>query len=285
VLPVPQLDDVEVYCASSSDADPDLIAHPPAFVQLGRFGDLLLLLPAWKAWADLVGAPIHVVSTQEFGTVLEGASYVAPTLLNINWQTGIRTAMEKASELSPHVVVTQLHGANWRPPQPDSLASYSLTMWKRTGFLRYYAELPLVMDQRHPGRETLLARRWVRTKRPLILVNLDGWTSPIGRDRKQALGALLDALPGVEVLHLDRARAVRVYDQLALMDIAAGLLTCDTMPLHLVSASAVPYVALVRDDGQSGSIPKGNCVLRVGYSEIAQRLPEIERALHSFLHV
>lgn len=260
------------------------ISQPPAFVQTGRSGDLIQLMPAWKAWADFTGEPTKVVSTREFGAVLEGASYIAPTLLAIDWRTGIQEAIKVAATLSPYVVVTQLHGANWSPTEPDDLASYSLTMWKRTGFLRHYADLPLVFDKRDAGREATLLRRHVKTKLPLLLVNLEAWTSPMRHVARRLITELLEAF-AVEVVHLNKARAVRVYDQIALMDIAAGMITCDTMPLHLASASTIPYVALVRDEGQSASIPKGNCVLRVGYSEVLERLDEIEATFRDLLTV
>lgn len=284
MLPLPQLDDVAVD--GLQPFPPDLITHPPAFVQLGRSGDLLLLMPAWRAWAELTGAPIRVVSTRQFGTVLDGASYIKPTLLYIDWHAGIRDAIATAHTLSPYVVVTQLHATGWEAQsrQPDGLSSYALSMWKRTGYLEHYAKLPLVFDRRHAHREAVLIARHVRTKRPLLLVNLEGWTSPLGSRRKNPLLRLLESLqPEAEVLHLDRAHADRVYDQLGLMDIACGLLTCDTMPLHLAPASKVPYIALVRDEGQSGSIPKGNCVLTVGYSQLAWRMDEIERTLRTFI--
>lgn len=270
----------------SQPATDALLTDPPCFCQLGRFGDLIMLLPAFKAWAELTGAPIKVVSTREFGTVLEGCSYIAPTLLDIRWHFDLKEAMRVARTLSPHVIVTQLHAAGWENPsaQPDNLASYSLSMWKRTGFLAHYHDLPLVFDKRHTFREDRLFRMHIRTRRPLFLVNIEGWTSPISGAAKRGLRRIFEGLDGAaEVLHLPRAKAVRVYDQLGLMDRAAGMLTSDTMPLHLAPASAMPYIALVRDEGQSASIPKGNCILQVGYSEIEARYGDIEQAIYDLL--
>jgi len=283
VLCVPQPDEMWIQGASGVPSNLDLLNDPPAFVQLGRTGDLILLMPAWQAWAEYTGTPTKVVSTREFGTVLEGASYIAPTLLDIDWRS-VREAAAIASKLSPFVVVTQLHGHGWSPPHPDSLASYSLTMWQRTGFLRHYATLPLTFDNRSAKREATLLRRYVRGRRPLLLVNLDSWTSPVRNRVRRLITELLDVF-AAEVVNLNKARAERAHDQLALMDIAAGMITCDTMPLHLAAASTMPYVALVRDDGQSGSVPKGNCVLSIGYSEVLDRLPEIEQTFRDLLTI
>jgi ADP-heptose:LPS heptosyltransferase len=56
------------------------------------------------------------------------------------------------------------------------------------------------------------------------------------------------------------------------MDRAVGLLTVDTMTLHLAAACRIPYIAYTRSDGQSGSIPKGNCVANIGYSKVHERM-------------
>ena len=139
-----------------------------------------------------------------------------------------------------------------------------------------------MFDRRNIVREAILIKQHFRQSKAVLLVNLESWTSPIRGQAMQSLQAMLGRLPA-QIVHLNKARATRVFDQLALMDAAAGMLTCDTMPLHLAAASVMPYIALTRDDGQSGSVPKGNCRLQVGYSQITRRLPDIEDTLRSFL--
>ena len=82
-------------------------------------------------------------------------------------------------------------------------------------------------------------------------------------------------------LDLAKIKAQRIYDLLGLYDNAAGMITTDTATLHLAAASNIPYVALINNGG-AGSIPKGNCVLKVRYSQFQQRQKEIEIAVRNF---
>jgi hypothetical protein len=255
--------------------------EPPCFVQLGRFGDLILLLPAFKEWFDQTGIPPRVVSSFEFGTVLEGVSYVRPLLRNINWHFGLKQAANSAAALYPNVIVTQLHGDGFRV-EPDSLPSYSMTMWARTGVdLGLYEKLPVVFDRRRALQEKQLINRFVKHDKPLLLVNFDSYTSPL-HECDPIKRFISQWGSEFQILNTHFVRADRVFDLLGLFDIAAGLITIDTMTLHLASASKIPYVALVRNDGQSGSIPKGNCVLKIGYGEMHNRFAELESVLDNW---
>ena len=252
------------------------------YVQLGRIGDLILLLPAWKAIADRTGRNPVIVSSLEFGNVLHGVSYVNPVLLPYHWGGELKQAVNYAQSRFKNVVCTQLHG-NGVWAKPDSLASYSLSMWERTGLLSEYAQLPLVFDRRDRRRESILVAEHRKTDKPLLLYSNNGSTSPLHNDGglfTAGIGSLVDQF---EIINVGRINVRYVYDLLGLFDIAAGLITIDTMHLHLAPASKIPYVALVRDDGQSGSIPKGNCKLRVGYSRVHQQNERILGTVKSWL--
>lgn len=239
-------------------------SNPPVFVQMGRVGDLILLLPAFQAWAERSGKKTIVVTSKEFGGVLEGASYVQPIMLNMTWfEAGAAKAW--AAARYPQVIVTQLHGAGISVP-PDDMPSYSLTMWERTGLLAEYQSLPVVFDQRNQHREEMLLKTYITERKPVLLVKFDGWTSPFdgGHAIKERLQHWSDTF---QIIDLDHIMAHRAFDFLAFYDIATGLITGDTMTLHLAAASDLQYIAYARDDKQSGSIPKRNCVLNIGYSQ------------------
>lgn len=240
-------------------------SRPPAWVQMGRVGDLILLMPAWQAWAERSGRKTVVVTSKEFGQVLEGASYIQPILLPYSWYDAAK-ARQWAQARYGQVIVTQLHGTGLHTP-PDDLPSFSLTMWRRTGLAEEYATLPLTFDQRNPNREANLLARVLTNQKPIVLVKTDGWTSPF--DPANEVRACMREIFGdqIQIVDLDKIVAHRVFDLLGLLDKAIGLVTIDSMSLHLAAASKVEYVAFVRDDGQSGSIPKGNCVMACGYSQ------------------
>lgn len=249
--------------------------EPKAFFQMGRFGDLILLMPAYKEWADRTGRQVVVFTSKEFGTVFEGVSYVKPVLLDHNWHLRAGDALRFARSIYPHVIRTQLHGVGLVPATPDTLASFSLSMWERAGLLDRYNDLPLVFDRRSVEREKELVKQWKKTDKPMLLVNFDGRTSPLP-SADQFIRSLCQKFGGeFEFVNTNEVRAYRIFDLLGLMDIAAGLITIDTATVHLAAGGKCPYIAIVRDDGQGGSIPKGKVALKVGYSQAIARLPEI----------
>jgi hypothetical protein len=250
---------------------------PPTFVQLGRFGDLILLLPAFKEWRDRTGVPTPVISTMDFGTVLEGVSYVQATLMNMNWHHDLKAVMSMSRAHNPNVIVTQLHGAGFSA-EPDSLASFSLSMWQKTGLLDLYHELPLVFDLRNPVREKQLIESFVKPGKRLLLVCFDSYTSPFDF-QNQVMQMIHSMGDRFQILRTSAVKAHRVFDLLGLMDIAVGMITIDTMTLHLAAASPMPYIAYTRSDGQSGSIPKGNCVLKIGYNQALDKLRDVAMVL------
>jgi hypothetical protein len=140
-------------------------------------------------------------------------------------------------------------------------------MWRRTGLAEEYHTLPLVFDQRNPNREANLLARTLTNAKPFVLIKTDGWTSPF--DHANEVRSIMREVfrDEVQIINLDKVVAHRVFDLLGLIDKSVGLITTDTMSLHLAAASPTEYVAFTRDDGQSGSIPKGNCCLQIGYSQ------------------
>ena len=137
---------------------------------------------------------------------------------------------------------------------------------------------PLVFDKRNAGREHLIRKQWFRTEKPKLLYNLTptgGNTSPFAN--LPEMWPLMRRT-GCELVDLSAIRAYRIYDLLGLYDYAEGLVTYDTATLHLASASGIPYIAFIADGG-AGSIPKGNCILSLRYSQVMSNQHKIEAAL------
>lgn len=256
--------------------------QPMSFFQMGRYGDLLMLLPAFKYWADQSGMPVNVWAATEFGHTLEGASYVTPRLIPLHWSMQAGAALSIARQHSPDVICCMLHGTGLHCP-PDNFKSYSLTMWNRCDLMDKYDELLPVIDRRNKYREAALLGKFKTSDKPLLLVNFKGLTSPMGSWVNIA-AELCKLSDRCELVNLNACNAHRVFDLLGLMDRAVGLLTVDTMTLHLAPASKIPYIAYTRDDGQSGSIPKGNCVMNVGYSKADQKIGEIMNVVKGWLN-
>ena len=254
---------------------------PKAFLQMGRYGDIILLLPAFHEWSKRTGFNTKVITSKEHASVFEGVSYVDAVPMEYHWFHDLNKARQWAELSFPGCVTTQLHGANWAAT-PDDQPSYSWTMWDRAGLLSEYAKLPLIFDKRDAARERMLLDRYNRKRLPMLLVNWSGYTSPFA-PVPEVMNAL-DVFRGhFIVVNLGEILAHRIYDLLGLMDNAIGMLTIDTATLHLAAASPTPYIAFCRDDGQSGSIPKGNCVLRVPYSKAMDIIPSVVETVRTWI--
>lgn len=263
----------------------------PCFVQLGRFGDLIQMLPAFKAIFDRTNErPVVAVST-EYASVLDGISYVLPWVLNLPWSTGVAHARgiveidypsaislqfwndskrQFASEVMRQAVTLQCHGESWRVDL-DKWPDYGTAMWSLAGFNRQeMLDLPLEFDLRDLQREQTLANLTLHRTLPNILVNWKGISSPFPMvpEYQRILGQYRKRFHFVD---LATVKAHRIYDLLGLYDRAVGLITVDTATLHLAPASKVPYIAFTRGDW-SGSIPKGRCVCRINYHEAEKRM-------------
>lgn len=263
-----------------------LLGHKPGtplrteFIQLGRSGDLILLLPAFMEIFKSTGTRPTVFVSEEYAGVLDGVSYVMPRPIRCHWYNGMPEALRISTAECNGMAATvlQCHGRDWGVDMkrwPNFMAS----MWDRAGFgIESMRRIPVVFDQRNPVREQQLVAGRTSDK-PLVLFNFKGVSSPFPfvAQVRNAIGRFHGRIRPVD---LGNVRAHRVYDLLGLFDAARLLITIDTATLHLAAASTVPHIAFIVD-GWCGSVPKGNCKLAVRYSETIARMDEIESAIES----
>jgi hypothetical protein len=151
----------------------------PCFIQLGRFGDLILLFPAFKAIYDRTGhKPIVMVST-EYASVFDGILYAKPFPVHWHWWQGIPEARRLAEEQFGGAIIPQW----WHEPPKDNLLdqqqrggtvlqchghewginverwpNFMTSMWERAGFTaEEMRTLPLVFDLRDLGTRAPVA--------------------------------------------------------------------------------------------------------------------------------
>lgn len=246
------------------------------FVQLGRYGDIINILPILKAEADSGNRPILLVA-YEYKDIMDGVSYADVVVFKEPFQhllPAMRYAETLASVNDWEVVVTQVYGHGYAfKPQCDSFAKDA---WKKATYLAAWDRLPLVFDKRDRSREEKLAEGL--PEKP-ILVATHGNSSPFPQSRR-LYKALSDKWPGRVVL-LDDIQAHRVYDLLGLYDRAAVLVSIDTMHQHLAIGSKVPVIALTvrRPTPWHGAPERRGQVLRFNYGEYHQREAELIEAV------
>ena len=249
------------------------------FIQLGRFGDIILLLPALKYLADMDGVPPRLIVSHEYASVLEGVSYVEVVPLPVHWWSGMTYARKFADHHFGGATVLQCYAGEWGI-NLSQWPNFMTSMWDRTGVpVDMMHTLPLVFDRRQRGREAMIIPK--SNGKPYIIVSHKGVSSPFshGLELIASLKHLQHVAPVIDVSEMI---APRIFDMLGVMDRALGMVTIDSANLHLAYGCERPFVAITLD-GWCGSIPRGNCSLEVKYSQFRQRLPEIVSAVESWL--
>lgn len=249
------------------------------FIQLGRFGDIILLLPAMKYLAERTGIAPKMIVAQDYASVLEGVSYVDPLPMPIHWYMGMPRARLYASQHFGGGIVTQCHGHDWGIDLAK-WPSFSVSMHDRTGVpLDLFHDLPLVFDCRNSRREAAALPKL--NGKPFVLINTIGVSSPFPHGPK-IFSALRHLQSHVALIDMARIKCHRIYDLLGIMDHALGLLTTDTATLHLAHGTPKPYIAFTVD-GWCSSVPRGNCQLEVKYSQFLAGLGRVVKTVESWL--
>jgi hypothetical protein len=249
------------------------------FIQLGRFGDIILLLPAMKYLADTTGVRPKMIVSRDYASVLEGVSYVEAIPLSVHWWMGMPDARRYADTHFGGGTVLQCYANAWGI-ELKRWPSFMISMLDRTGVpVELFHDLPLVFDLRNHQREAAAIPK--TNGRPYIAINTIGVSSPFphGVKIRQMLQHLDDRITLVD---LGRIHCHRIYDLMGVMDSAIGTITTDTATLHLAHGCPRPYIALTVD-GWCSSTPRGNCQLEVKYSRFLSSLSEIIRVVETWL--
>lgn len=279
---------------------------PSCVVCLGKLGDIILMLPAFKKMAERDGVnPIVMVST-EYASVLDGVSYVSPWAVPMHWAHDVQKAREAAELHFEQAIVPAwwndesmleseakklFHGAN--PPfafinvngknlalEADKEPNYMASMWLRCGTPEVSA-LPIVFDKRRPIEENNLCAQWFHIRKPTVLYNFTGTSSPFAFP-SELFTVMREFRDLIHFVDLGEIKAGKIYDLLGLYDNAIGLITIDTATLHLAAASKVPYIGITKE-GWSGSVCKGNCALTFKYGETPAKKDAVRKVLTTWL--
>lgn len=269
-------------------------------VALGRLGDTILLFAGFQEIFRRTGLRPKIIVSNEYASVYDGVTYAEPVVVNLNWWKGVPEARKLAEKMSENVIVPTwwmdkecpippeyrgtfaltCHGNNWGVDM-FKWPNYMTSMWSRMGFTAHeMMTLPLEFDNRNKAREQALVSRYLRGDKPLLLLNFSGISSPF-KFSYQVMSQLKRYFGSFQFLDLGSIRATRIYDLLGLYDIAAGLITIDTSTLHLAQASKIPYVAYTVD-GWSSSVPRGNVVKEIKYSDAPKKMNELSAVVEGW---
>jgi hypothetical protein len=250
------------------------------FIQLGRFGDIILLLPALKYIHDTTGIRPRLIVSNAYASVLDGVSYVEPVSLKVHWSSGMTEARKYADDHFGGGIVTQCVSDEGWVSGRTKWPNFMVSMIDRTGIPRdTILSLPLVFDRRSSEREFEAVK--AVGGRPFIVINVDGISSPL-KDAPSLMSFLEPFKRMVSIVDIGKMRCHRIYDLLGVMDASIGGIHIDTSTLHLAHGCKKPYIAITQD-GWLSSVPLGNCVLEVKYSQLRMRLQDIMKTVKGWI--
>jgi len=277
------------------------LRSPETFIIGGKAGDCVQMTAAFHEIWKRTGRPVNVVCSTEYQSVFEGCSFVNAVGVPVRWNSLLTMKQVAQANFGGGQVLQfwhdltspefkrktgginlQIRGINFSVDIAKD-PHYSASMFRRAGFTWDEAmQLRPVFDRRIQEREAeLLDRCWPLAKRdkPMLLVAFDGQSSPWGY-LPEFYPILQPFYRHFHIVDLGKLKAFRVFDMLGLMENAAGLITVDSLCLHLAAATDLPYVAFTQT-GWVGSVPKG-CVLKIPYDQTIRRLHEVAKVLESW---
>lgn len=213
------------------------------FVQLGRLGDIINILPALQQEGEITGKRPRLVVARPFASLLDGVSYLDPVIFDgpVNDLKRAAAGQEQGSR----VCVTQVTG-NATGTNPPAWSFLRCSRAKARVGLEWNRRPEF--DRRDKEREdALLFSLGIEPATEFVAVSTSGFSSPFS-DAKRLLEGVAAACPeNVRVVDLTRVRADRFYDLLAVIERAKLLVTIDTAHLHLAAATSTPVAALLAD--------------------------------------
>lgn len=277
------------------------------FLLMGRMGDTIIVLPAFKYIFDKTGVRPIVVTSSRFGSIYEGCSYVDAIQVQDPTGTDYAKAQKYCKEKGIDARVLRwwmADGGDWSdiPLQAGDPTlvfgknkwavnfqmwpNYQTSLWDRTGVpIDLMNKLPLIFDQRNPEREqALIARVLKKNKKnlPVLLYNFNGHSSPFAA-MPECQNVVSKWRDKFFIVDIGNMVAERIYDLIGLFEVSKLLVSIDTATLHL--SAAVPNMKKIfftNGYGWSSSVPNPvGKILDIKYEKAA--LPVRLKQLHNFI--
>lgn len=219
------------------------------YVQLGRVGDILNILPLCKQNFDDHGRKPVLMVAEKFAAILEGVTYVEPLIFAGEFEetmAALCEAEDVAASRDLAIVCTQIYGKEIHCGEKCS--SFVRESWARVPNAPAWGTLPLVFDRRDMSREVGIKNHLLQrgTGKPYVVLALAGTSSPfpenvdLMRYLRNKIGKTVD------LVDVSGFMAPRFYDLLTLLEGAHALVTIDSALLHLAAAvPSLPVVAFI----------------------------------------
>lgn len=238
-----------------------------AWVQTGKAGDILCLLPALKIRADYSGEPQNLVVSRQYESVVANLDYIRPVPIDLHWQD-LRGAIQWAKKRFDSLTVPQLHGdATFKFDRRRP--SFVLDMWDRAGHLCDFDQQPLQIPfVRSAGSKSIFFADYSESS-PFFF--------------KEDLAALIQkTFPEHQLVRASGIRLKHLRDFLPIMEQSDLIVSVETSFLHLSAACSKPVIAFVADrpDPWRGTPWQKRFALHCRYKDFESRQDEIVAAMN-----
>jgi hypothetical protein len=273
--------------------------RPKFFLQLGRAGDILNVLPLLRRDAEEHGEPCPIMVGRAYERLFEGVTYAVPIFYEGKFEDVARASIEAgklAAVLGRELICTQIYGDKFWVPL--TCWSFMRQSWAQCPDAPAWGTLPLVFDNRDRQREADVIQQLRRGKPgPYVVCALSGTSSPF-EHALEVLEGLRGA--GVDVVDVSGFLCDRFQDLLGLLEGAHAIVAVDSGVLHLAHAvPEVPVVALITRDPSKwhGSAWRRQHKARFFYDEMPEMLEALihcvqlarnavgPRILHVYTHL
>jgi hypothetical protein len=219
------------------------------YIQLGRSGDILNVLPLLRRDFEVSGIRPLLLVAEQYRPLLDGVGYAEPFVwrgdfadLAGAWPVAERIAETNGAE----IVCTQIYGNNVTTVRTAS--SFVRQSWDQSPGAPPWGTLPLVFDRRDPTREAGVSNLLTRNvrDRPYIVLALSGESSPFPHAGALANYIRTKLRREFAIVDVSGFIAPRFYDLLDLLENAHAIVAVDSGVLHLAYAAPfTPVVAFV----------------------------------------
>lgn len=258
------------------------------YIQLGRLGDLINLLPILHDDAQQ-GRRAAIMVCKEYAPLFSGCSYCDVIEFDGSmWN--VDAAVKQAQAISDDVKCCQVLGdtdvvlrntyapAGQKHAVSDSFQKEAYQVLGRLDLWRKQSKP--VFDKRNHVREQAFLNSLPVNPKGAILVAVNGNSSPFQSD-ELLFEILRLEFPKVPIIDLSTVRAEQFYDLLAVFEVGHCLIAADSAPLHLAFAVNIPVVALIADKPSlwHGSSWRTGHIAHIRYNDFANRAMDAIRAI------
>ena len=242
-----------------------------AYVQLGKGGDILSILPVLHDEFLRTGEKPVLVTSEQYANITDRVDYIKPVVLPLDWQD-LTGAVKEAKRRFETVIVTQTFGKDF--PIEHRTPSFQYDQWARAGALDKWDTLRLD-----------LPRIFKREFEEKTIYYADHSQSSPFPHREDLAETLTKEFPEYRIKRLSEIKQPHPLDLLELYDEARLIVTVETMHLHLSAATKTPVIALATDTpGRwNGSAWSRRFALHCRYKDYPQRKAELIDAARNAL--